>query len=77
MARLTRGFHILFTGDYYSRDAFHPALRTFKVGPSLQYFMTSFLELRMDFWGSRSLGSGSNYSLNDQYEFLGQVHLWF
>jgi len=77
MTRLFRGFHFLFTGEYYTADAFRPNPRSFRVGPSIQYFPTSFLELRVDLWGERALGQAGTFDPPDAFQLLGQVHAWF
>jgi hypothetical protein len=77
MTRLFRGFHFLFTAEYTTKDAFKPNPRTFRVGPSIQYFPTSYFEFRLDLWGSRSIGQLSSFDSTDAYELMGQFHLWF
>lgn len=69
-ARLTRGFFLLTTLEYYKANK----AASFRVGPGIQYFPMSRLEIRADFQATQVVGQTPIPP--DRYDLLLQVHLW-
>jgi hypothetical protein len=73
MTRLHRGIHLLFTNEYFATPMFGTSVRSFRVGPSIQYFPMQRVELRTDLQGTRSFGQSNVNS--DSISIFSQVHL--
>jgi hypothetical protein len=72
--QLVRGLNLLFTFEYYTRAVGEVASRSYRAGPSLQYFPMQRLELRTDLQGTRTIGGNSLEQ--DNYALFTQIHVW-
>jgi hypothetical protein len=72
--RLTRGAYHLMTFEHFAKDLTANQMRTYRVGPTLQYFPVQRLELRVDFQATRVTGQSTVNS--DIYALLSQIHIW-
>ncbi|MBL7716364.1 MAG: hypothetical protein JNL01_12935 [Bdellovibrionales bacterium] len=72
--RLIRGLNLLATLEWYAADFSKTGPRSYRAGPSLQWFPMQRLELRADLLGTRQTGSDSLET--DFYTLLAQVHVW-
>jgi hypothetical protein len=75
MYSVVRGFNILMTGQYYTKNTFSPYERDLNIGPGFQYLPMQRVELRSDIAIAHSFG-GAVVS-DDNISFLTQLHLWF
>lgn len=74
MTRLARGIALIGTFDYFALKSFGPGTRSITMGPGIQYFPLSRLELRSDLSVTRAVGATSVGP--DQFSLLTQVHVW-
>lgn len=72
--KLARGLHFLGTFEFYTNTAFNTAPRSMRITPGLQYFPFQRLEFRLELQSTRTWEQGEVN--DDQYGFMGQVHLW-
>jgi len=74
--RLTRGLNFLFNVEYSSLNQFAQSPRVFRLGPSLQYFAMSRVELRADFFGTYVIAQTQPNASPNSFLFMAQLHLW-
>ncbi len=72
--RMARGVHVLMTFEHYTDDLSARSQRSYRAGPSLQYFPFQRVELRIDLLGTRSIGATSVNA--DTFTLQSQVHVW-
>ncbi len=72
--QIIRGLNFLFTLEYYTRAVGEVASRSYRAGPSIQYFPMQRLELRTDLQGTRTIGGNSLEQ--DNYALFTQIHVW-
>ena len=74
MIRLFPGLYLLMTFEHYAQDFTTSGPRFYRIGPSIDYIPFQRVEFRLDFLGSRTLGTGT---LNpDVYTVQSQVNIW-
>lgn len=71
---LTRGLYFLTTYEQYVPNTEETA-ENHAIAPGIQYFPMQRVEIRADLINRKSYSTTS--ATKDEWEFLGQVHLWF
>lgn len=64
-----------FLSAEYQRSGNSQTVETYRFGPGLQYMPMQRVELRVDLLNAHR--TMSSQFINDSWDFMGQVHLWF
>ncbi len=71
---LSRGTFLLGTLEYFQRNM-ETKDHLFRLGPGFQWFAAQRVEVRFDFYNTRTYNENS--ANPDRWDLTGQVHLWF